>query len=49
LKVKVLDAADAVGPSVLAFEIRADLWASPMPEQLYLKTQIDLETGQCVL
>jgi type VI secretion system protein ImpF len=35
--------------STIGFEIRGDLWAAPMPEQLYIKTQIDLETGQCVL
>jgi type VI secretion system protein ImpF len=49
LKVKAIATSGTVGPSVLAFEIRADLWANPMPEQLYFKTQIDMETGQCVL
>lgn len=29
----------------LAFEISGDLWARPLPEQLYLKTEIDLELG----
>ncbi len=32
----------------IAFEIRGELWANPMPEQLFIKTRIDLETGQCV-
>jgi type VI secretion system protein ImpF len=36
-------------PNVLAIEIKGELWASPLPEQLYLKTQIDLDTGQCLL
>lgn len=47
LEVKALDAADRTGPNMLAFEIRGQLWAKPLPEQLYIKTEIDLETGQC--
>ena len=27
-------------------EIEGDLWAQPIPLQLYLKTEIDLESGQ---
>ena len=34
---------------IIAFEIRGDLWALPVAEQLFVKTKIDLETGQCVL
>jgi type VI secretion system protein ImpF len=33
---------------MIAFEIRGDLWANPVPEHLLIKTRIDLETGQCV-
>lgn len=33
---------------IIAFEIRGELWANPMPEQLFIKTKIDLETGQCL-
>lgn len=47
--VKAIEGGDKIGPSIIAFEIRGDLWASPVPEQLYIKTQIDLETGQCVM
>ena len=49
LSVKAIEDAPTAGPSMIAFEIRGELWASPVPEQLYIKTQIDLETGQCVL
>jgi len=49
LTVKAVKNERRLGPSILAFEIRADLWASPFPEQLYFRTQIDLETGQCTL
>lgn len=31
--------------SSLVFEIRADLWARPFPEKLFIKTALDLESG----
>ena len=34
---------------IMVFEIHGELWANPMPEQLFIKTKIDLETGQCSL
>ena len=49
LSVKAVGATERFGPNIVAFEIRGDLWASPIPEQLYIKTQIDLDTGECVL
>ena len=49
LVVKAVMDSDKTSPSVLAFEIRGDLWARPLPDQLYIKTEIDLETGQCSL
>ena len=30
----------------LVFEIRSDMWAQPIPLALYLKTEVDLETGK---
>jgi type VI secretion system protein ImpF len=30
---------------LVAFEMQAELWAEPVPEPLFLKTTIDLETG----
>jgi type VI secretion system protein ImpF len=35
--------------NVIDIEIRGELWANPIPEQLYVKTNIDLETGLCSL
>ncbi len=32
--------------NALTFEIEGDLWAQPLPLQLYLRTEIDLESGQ---
>ena len=29
----------------IGIEIRGDLWAYPLPEQLYIRTEIDLDTG----
>lgn len=40
---------DAQSPSVIQFEINAELWANPVPEHLFIKTEIDLETGHCKL
>ena len=33
----------------IAIEIRGDLWAYPVPEQLYVRTEIDLDTGKYTL
>ena len=33
----------------IAIEIRGDLWAYPVPEQLYIRTEIDLDTGKYTL
>jgi type VI secretion system protein ImpF len=49
LSVKAVGESQHVGPNTIAFEIRGELWASPIPEQLYIKTQIDLDTGECTL
>lgn len=34
---------------VLVFEIEGSLWAEPMPLRLFLKTEIDLETGNVTI
>lgn len=33
---------------LISFELVADLWAEPISEQLFVKTTIDVETGQVV-
>lgn len=45
LKVRVILAKDLMAHNTLSFEIKGDLWAQPLPLQLYLKTEIDLENG----
>jgi type VI secretion system protein ImpF len=45
VKVTVLEKSESMGQNALAFSIEALLWAQPMPLQLYLRTEIDLEDG----
>src|SRR6266581_4195637 len=35
--------------NTLVLEIRGQVWAQPLPESLYMKTAVDLETGACQL
>lgn len=34
---------------MLVLELSGELWANPLPEELYIRTSIDMETGQCAL
>lgn len=34
---------------MIGFEIEGELWANPIPEKLFIKTQIDMESGQTLL
>ena len=45
VKVRVIVTEDEYNRNAVAFEIKADLWAHPVPMDLLLKTEIDLETG----
>ncbi len=47
LVVKIQPGVNKSSPNVIGFEIRGMMWANPLPEQFYLSTQIDLETGEC--
>jgi len=35
--------------AVVAFDIRADMWAQPLPMELYLRSQVDMTTGELTL
>jgi len=35
--------------NVVGLEIEGELWASPVPERLHIKTMLDIETGHCSL
>ena len=36
---------DEMSQNALRFEIECNMWAEPVPERLYLKSEVDLETG----
>ncbi|HHJ17511.1 MAG TPA: type VI secretion system baseplate subunit TssE [Gammaproteobacteria bacterium] len=36
---------DEMSANALRFEIEFDMWAEPVPERLYLKTEVDLGSG----
>ncbi len=45
LKVRISVAKHEMNSNTLSFEISGDLWAQPLPLQLFLKTEIDIENG----
>lgn len=40
-----VDSGDRMNKNAIVFEIEAQLWAEPMPVRLYMKTEVDLESG----
>lgn len=44
LRVRVA-AADEMSHNAMVFEIECDMWAEPVPERMYLKTEVDFESG----
>ncbi|HEV2211508.1 MAG TPA: GPW/gp25 family protein [Verrucomicrobiae bacterium] len=40
---------DRLDSNQITLLIAAELWANPLPEQLNVKTTVDLEVGQCLL
>jgi type VI secretion system protein ImpF len=49
VKINVEIAPGAMNHRALTFRLDGLLWAQPMPEQIYVKTQLDLETGHVTL
>ena len=47
LSVHVVSSHDTHDVRTLLFEISGDLWAQPLPDHLFIKTEVDLETGHC--
>ena len=37
---------DSSSQSIVVFDIRADMWAQPMPMELYLRSEVDMTTGE---
>ncbi|MCF7749287.1 type VI secretion system baseplate subunit TssE [Bacillus subtilis subsp. subtilis] len=46
LRVDVLVQGGRMDRRSLVFDIRSEMWAQPIPLNLYLKTEVDLETGR---
>lgn len=49
LRVRAIEVAEEHGANVVVIEIRGDVWNLPMPDSLYVRTKVDLETGRCEL
>lgn len=47
LSVKMVSSPDTHDIRILLFEISGELWAQPLPDHLFIKTEVDLETGHC--
>lgn len=45
VKVRARTGEDQMNHNALVFEIEGELWAQPVPLELFLKTELDLETG----
>lgn len=46
LTVRAVPGVNKSSPNIIGFEIHGSLWANPVPEELFLKSELDLETGQ---
>ena len=49
LKVRLRPAQSDQPSAALTFEIQGELWAQPVPQQLFLETAIELDTGLAVV
>jgi type VI secretion system protein ImpF len=49
LRVRAREARDDNTVPTLVFEIQGELWAQPVPQQLFLETSIDIETRLAVV
>jgi type VI secretion system protein ImpF len=45
VKVRAVVAKDQMNRNAVAFEIEGDLWAQPVPLHLFLRTEVDLDSG----
>ncbi len=37
------------GDAIISFDIRADMWAQPVPLELYLRSEVNVATGELML
>ncbi len=45
LRVTLIEDEEMVNPHAIAFQIEGIMWGRPMPEALFLRTELDLELG----
>lgn len=45
LRISLIEEADMLNPHAIAFQIEGTMWGRPMPEALFLRTELDLELG----
>lgn len=46
LRVRAVVSPDQMNRNAIGFEIEGELWGYPMPSHMFLRSEIDLETGQ---
>jgi type VI secretion system protein ImpF len=46
LKVRARVDSSSAQHNALVFEIEGELWAQPLPQRLYMRTELDLESGE---
>jgi type VI secretion system protein ImpF len=46
LRIKVTAANDQMNQNAMSFEIEGQLWAQPLPLHLFIRSVLDLETGE---
>jgi type VI secretion system protein ImpF len=46
LAIRVAADESRMNPNAIRFDIEGELWGNPMPQRLYLKTNLDLESGE---
>ena len=49
VRVKLSIETDVLDHNAMNFSIQAELWAQPVPMRLFLRTDLDLETGEAIV
>jgi len=49
LRVSLIMDEDMLNPHAIAFQIEGTMWGRPMPEALFLRTELDLELGDVMV
>lgn len=47
VKVRLLVSPEQMNHNAMTFEIEGELWAQPMPLHMFMRTELDLESGEC--